>query len=207
MAPKVSENYKKQKKNELLKAARRVFIKKGYTHSTMQDIMDEAGVSRGALYSYFDNIEHVFMEVLKFEDQIDIHFFEEDDQTHFWKQLTNWVESQQRNIETINESLLICKTEFFLTTYYLGNRGNHSYVTERYQKLVNSIKKFIQKGSERGEFQPRLSSESIALYLISFLDGLMLDTFHLGIERTKVNDQLKVLVFSLKEMLCPIIEK
>ena len=43
MCPRVSEEYKQEKKHEILRAARRVFIRKGYTRTVMQDIMDEAG--------------------------------------------------------------------------------------------------------------------------------------------------------------------
>lgn len=207
MSPKVSEEYKREKKNELLQAARRVFIRNGYTHTTMQDIMDEAGVSRGALYSYFDNIEHVFMEVLQFDDQQDILLFEPDDQSSLWTHVTNWIKQQQKNIEAINQSLLLSKAEFFLSSNYVRNKENFPYITERYQRIVDAIKSVIQKGIEQGEFQPRLSPESIALYLVSFLDGLMLNTFQLGSERTNVNEQLTVLLFSLKEMLCSIEEQ
>lgn len=207
MPPKVSDEYKKKKKNELLQAARDVFIRKGYAHATMQDIIDEAGVSRGALYSYFSNIEHAFREVLQAEDQEDINYFEQDDQTSFWEQLTNWIEVQQKNIEAINKSLLLCKAEFFIIKHYEKNKEGNPYITERYEKLVISVKRFIEKGTEKGEFQPCFPPDNIALYLISFIDGLMLDTFNLGIERTKVNEQLKILLFTLKQMLCPIIKE
>lgn len=37
--------------------------------------MDEANVSRGTLYNYFDNIDHIFMEVLKLDDKDQIDLF------------------------------------------------------------------------------------------------------------------------------------
>jgi AcrR family transcriptional regulator len=51
MTPKVSEEYKKKRKQELVEVAREVFVQKGFIRTTMQDIMDRAGISRGALYS------------------------------------------------------------------------------------------------------------------------------------------------------------
>lgn len=203
MSPKVSETYKKEKKKELLQAARRVFIRKGYTSSTMQDVMNEANVSRGALYAYFDHIDHVFIEVLRFDDQEDILFFEPDDLSPLWNQLTNWVKYQQKNIDGISASLVRAKAEFFLTSKYARDKANFPYITERYDKLKNAIKTFIQKGIEQDEFQPQLSPEDIALYLISFFDGLLLDTFQLGSNKTKVKAQLEVFQFSLKTILFP----
>lgn len=74
MCPKVSDEYKQQKKLEILRAARRVFIRKGFTRTVMQDIMEEAGMSRGAVYAYFGNVQHVFLEVLRYDDQEALRF-------------------------------------------------------------------------------------------------------------------------------------
>ena len=206
MSPKVSNQYKINKRKELLEAAKRVFIQKGYIQATMQDIIDEAGISRGALYSYFNNIQHVFEELLKLEDEMDILYFEKEEKSSFWQQLINWIKMQQKNIESINQSLLLCKTEFFLTTYRNSNETSNPYVIERYKELASSIKGFIEEGVKKEEFKPCMPSGSIALYIISFIDGLMLDTFNLGIEVTKVNEQIDILFFTLRKMLCPIIE-
>jgi len=43
MSPKVSAEYKANRKSELLQAAKRVFIRKGYSQATMQDIMSWTG--------------------------------------------------------------------------------------------------------------------------------------------------------------------
>ncbi|MCR8996848.1 TetR/AcrR family transcriptional regulator [Brevibacillus sp. 7WMA2] len=207
MAPRVSEEYKKQKKMDLLQAAKRVFVEKGYTRATMQDIMDEADVSRGALYSYFDNIEHVYLELLHAEDEKDAMFFRLDENGTSWQQITKWVNRQQQEMQRLNQSLLLANSEFFLSTNYRKNRDSYPYVTTRYQRLAEVIIAFFRKGIEQGDICPRIPVESISLYLISFMDGLMLDTAHLGPEKTKVKEQLEVLLFSLREMLCPIAEK
>ncbi|WP_144938066.1 TetR family transcriptional regulator [Paenibacillus sp. 32O-W] len=204
MAPKVSDEYKIQKKKELLEAAERVFVRKGLTQATMQDVMEEAGVSRGALYSYFDNIEHVFVEVMQQEDQRELLFFASEERAPSWTALAGWIRQQEGSIECIRNSLLRAKAEFFLTVHDVRNSQAHPYVTERYQALADAITRFIELGMEQGEFQPRLAPASVALYLISFMDGLMLDTYQLGSERTRVKEQLEALLFSLQGMLGPV---
>ncbi|MGE6257064.1 TetR family transcriptional regulator [Heyndrickxia sporothermodurans] len=203
MSPKVSDAYKKEKKKELLKAARRVFILKGYTHVTMQDVMNEANVSRGGLYAYFNHIDHLFMEVLQFEDREDILFFEPTVDRPLWDQLTDWIKLQQQNIEGVNNSLVRAKAEFFLTSNYDNEKENFPYISERYDNLKNAIMGFLQKGMDQREFKPLLAPEDIALYFISFLDGLMLDTFQLGFEKTNVKAQLTAFEYSLKAILNP----
>lgn len=45
---------------QLLEAARAVFARDGYVNARMADIAEEAGLSMGALYRYFENKESVF---------------------------------------------------------------------------------------------------------------------------------------------------
>lgn len=204
MAPKVSDEYKTKKKIELLQAAKRVFISKGYTRATMQDVMDEAGVSRGALYAYFDNLEHLYLELLQFEDQQDVQFFTPIAGETFWNQITKWVYKQQVEIEKIEQTLSQANSEFFLSLKDQQKQQTYPYVTTRYEKMVDVLTAFFAHGTATGEFKPQLPPEAIARYLITVIDGLMLDTAHLGAEKTKVPAQMEVLLFSLRAMLGPV---
>ncbi len=70
--------------------------------------------------------------------------------------------------------------------------------------MVDVLTAFFAHGTATGEFKPQLSPEAIARYLISVIDGLMLDTAHLGAEKTKVSEQMEALLFSLRAMLGPV---
>lgn len=204
MSPKVNNQYKRNKELEILQSAKNVFIRKGYLKATMQDIIVEAGISRGAIYSYFNNIEHIFEELLKLEDEKDIIYFEIEGLSSFWDQLIEWIRLQQRNIVSTNNKFLLCKTEFFLTKHLQSNKTYNPYVIKRYERLVSSITNFIDRGIEKKEFYSHKSSKAVALYIISFFDGLMLDTFNLGMDITEVNEQIDVVIFTLENILCPI---
>lgn len=205
MSPKVSDEYKQQKKKELLQAAKQVFMDKGYTQATMQDIMDKADVSRGALYAYFDNIEHVYLEVLKEEDRQDADDFHWDGSGTCWKQLERWMDRKRQEIEAIEQSLFLANAEFFLSQRRRrGNEGTGTpYWMSRYQVIVDAVSDFIRKGETLGHFSPCMPAESISRYLVSFIDGLMIDTAHLGPECTKVPEQMEVLTYILRQMLRP----
>ncbi|MGG4492650.1 TetR family transcriptional regulator [Brevibacillus reuszeri] len=207
MSPKVSDKYKNEKKKALLQAAKRVFLTKGYTKATMQDVMDEAGISRGALYSYFDNVEHMYRELLQFEDQQDVLFFSPNDDETSWQQITNWVHKQQKEMEQIEQTLTQANSEYFLSIRDVKKQESNSYSTTRYDRILDALTVLFQSGTKKGELQPRLPAEMISRYLVTFIDGLMLDTAHLGAEKTKVAEQVEALVFSLREMLGPASEK
>ncbi|MGZ7444139.1 TetR family transcriptional regulator [Paenibacillus sp. TH7-28] len=204
MAPKVSEDYKKQKKLDLLQAAKRVFVNKGYTRATMQDIIDEAGVSRGALYAYFGSIEHVYLELLQHEDQRDVHYFRTDGEGTSWEQIVRWILERRREMETMDQTLLLANSEFFLSAKYQKDKPGYLYTVARYEQLIDALTGFLRRGTARGDISPRLPVESIPHYFVTFIDGLMIDSAHLGSETTKMNEQIEVLLFTMKALLCPV---
>ena len=51
-------------KQEILKAARAVFVRKGYHRTTMDDVAGELGGSKGALYLYFASKDDIFMALV-----------------------------------------------------------------------------------------------------------------------------------------------
>lgn len=207
MSPKVNEEYKKQKKIALLQSAKQVFIRKGYTAATMQDIMEEAGVSRGALYAYFDNIEHVYLELLRHEDRKHEDYFRSDDTENSWQQVKNWLTKQQAEIGSMEENLVLANSQFFSSAQYRNNKDAYPYIEARYEGTLEVLTGFFEKGAAQGEFAPRLPAETVARYLISFMDGLIMDTAHMGPEKTKVREQLDALLFTLEAMLGPVENK
>ena len=44
---------KNKRKNQILEAAFKVFVNKGYSRTTMDDIVNSSGLSKGALYHYY----------------------------------------------------------------------------------------------------------------------------------------------------------
>ncbi len=53
------------RKTELLTAARTIFTRKGFHRTTMDDVAETAGISKGALYLYFPSKEKMFMALIE----------------------------------------------------------------------------------------------------------------------------------------------
>ncbi|MGE6370104.1 TetR/AcrR family transcriptional regulator [Planococcus kocurii] len=53
------------KKQQILSAAYKLFINKGYNPSSIQDILDEAGVSKGTFYNYFGSKSECLMAIME----------------------------------------------------------------------------------------------------------------------------------------------
>ncbi|WP_156689859.1 TetR/AcrR family transcriptional regulator [Mycobacterium sp. Marseille-P9652] len=57
--PKVSEEYRANRRAHILAAARRCFVRDGFHGTSMQDLVNEAGISSGAVYRYFPSKDAV----------------------------------------------------------------------------------------------------------------------------------------------------
>jgi AcrR family transcriptional regulator len=55
---------KELRKQEILNAAQKIICTKGYQFTNISDIIEEAGISRGTFYLYFQSLESVFHELV-----------------------------------------------------------------------------------------------------------------------------------------------
>jgi len=61
---KVSKEYYEFKKASIIDASLEVCKRKTVSSVTMQDIIDEAGISQGGIYRYYKNIDEVLIDLL-----------------------------------------------------------------------------------------------------------------------------------------------
>lgn len=54
-----------QTKNKILMVARRKFITKGYYNTSLQEIVEEIGLTRGAFYHHFKNKEEILSDLIR----------------------------------------------------------------------------------------------------------------------------------------------
>jgi len=59
--PKVSEEYLESRRAQILKGARRTFARYGYNGATVARLEKATGLSRGAIFHYFDDKEDLFL--------------------------------------------------------------------------------------------------------------------------------------------------
>lgn len=173
--PQVSENYIETRKSNITKAAVKVFAKKGYSNATMKDVMEEAKVSRGGLYAHFNNIDSVFLAVLRYDDTLPHNqFLVPNSKQPLFKQLKKWLGNIELSIQNTEASLVRAKSEFFL----LHDVSEVPYLCERHQKLADDIQSFVSIGIETGEFRKEIDIKAFAEVLIAVVDGIMLHRYY-----------------------------
>src|SRR5262245_66142371 len=61
--PKISEERKSARRDQILEGARRCFAEYGYEGTTVSKLENEIGLSRGASFNYFPSKEDLFVEL------------------------------------------------------------------------------------------------------------------------------------------------
>jgi TetR/AcrR family transcriptional regulator, transcriptional repressor of aconitase len=69
--PKVTHQYRDARRDQILNAARRCFLRDGFHATSMQDLFAEAGLSSGAVYRYFASKDDVIIAIAE-ENMLDV---------------------------------------------------------------------------------------------------------------------------------------
>ena len=146
---------KENRKNSILKAARKLFFERGFKSVTVDLIAAKAEVSKGSIYLYFDSKEEIYTQILisaNIERHKDIEDFAKKEGTAsdlliaFAK---NYVDFFLDN----NELFRILMT-------FMLNSENMNLTEEQNTQLIHTtnenirvLSKILQKGVDSGEFR------------------------------------------------------
>jgi AcrR family transcriptional regulator len=161
-----------ERRPQVIEAALKVFIRKGYRKVTMPDIAREAGLSIGGVYWYFkgkDEIVQAMMEDVFQKDlsALDLLIEEGSSSAQRLKSFVaafveNYNEVQWMNsigIEFYGESVHNPKAQAFIQNYL-----------SRYRRALAQL---IEQGIQRGEFRP-VDAEDTANAILALEEGLSL---------------------------------
>lgn len=146
--PDVSE----ERKSQILEAATKVFTERGFANTRMDDIVAESGLSKGALYWYFESKDAIIVSIL---DRIfdyetsqirEILAQEESART----KLEVFVETSIRDIEKLKPLMPIF---FDFWSLSVRKKTINLAIKRYYQNFVNLIEPIIEQGIEQGEFR------------------------------------------------------
>ena len=180
--------------DKILVTASHLFVQKGYEKTSMQDIAQKAGISKGAIYHHFQSKSDIIFAVLKQRYQL-----MEDD-------LTNWLKTTEHL--TGKEQL---KTIFQFSLESQGAYRNmldeESFNAEfmltmmRYNLRIGTplIARIIKKGMDDGSIQhiqfPDEVAETILLLTNFWLEGSMFEN-----STERMADRIYFLQFMLESI-------
>ncbi|TXK80624.1 TetR family transcriptional regulator [Paenibacillus sp. N3.4] len=201
MSPKVSDEHKEQRRRQLLDAAERVFIRKGYESATMKDFVEEAEMSRGWIYLYFSSKEEIFAAIVERMDADNTKQVENQlaQSSSMWETVAALLDQQKEDLAESSSSMASVMYEYFISGWRSEERK--AQLAGRYASGFGIFTTLIEKGIERGEFKPTLSVPLIAKIIAAQLDGILTHTLAVGHEQAEVENQIDALIAYSKQLL------
>lgn len=168
----MNESFSKEKEEQIISAARKVFARYGYSKTTMEDISAAVEMGKASLYYYFPTKENLFNAAV---------LYEQNEFINKSAAILNKQNCAEKKLKTYTEE----RIEFFQELVNLGAvsfsavHDRHSVSLKVYEsfaeKEIEIIKSIIQEGINKGEFDPAVPMQYATL-LIHLLQGLRLKT-------------------------------
>jgi AcrR family transcriptional regulator len=175
MSPKIVD--KEEKKQEILKAAMRVFAQNGVVQTKMTDIAEAARIGKGTIYEYFRSKEDIFAEAYR------LIFLGTEEKIGAVLESPIQPEEKLRMLMAVTlESLLGDGGEFagiMMAFWSEGMRNRNERIIKiidlkkiysNYRFMISGI---LEEGINRGQFR-RVDTFMTASVIIGAMDGILL---------------------------------
>ncbi|MFZ5979885.1 MAG: TetR/AcrR family transcriptional regulator [Candidatus Zixiibacteriota bacterium] len=191
------------KRENIVRAASRVFGRRGIYDFKMIDIANEAGIGKGTLYEYFRSKEEIISGAYKLVLR---------DYKSFLEEKTGYVTSPVDKLRgyirltfeffEFNDNILRLIFDFWAAGIsHRDSRFLLENVDESYRETVRHVKNIIDEGIAAGVFKP-VDSEGTATLLLAVMDGLMFPVV-LGLQRLDSRKLSEVVCQTVLEGIMP----
>lgn len=163
----LSEN---ERRAQILRAARAIFIERGYLAARVEDVARRANLSKGAVYFYFDSKRAIFDALVDEEHAMTIKFLEEAERDTRAAEV-KLLDLGRKYLDYF--AGLKTPPRFFMIMSEMAIRDDdiRRRVNAIHERFVHRIAHVIAEGVEQGTFAP-IDPLAVALMLKAFIDGL-----------------------------------
>ena len=160
------------RRNQILDAATQVFVRQGFQHARMDDIVEESGLSKGTLYWYFKSKEDIINAILRRLFAGDLE--------HLESLLNAEGTASERLVQLTNHRVIGLKRmsslvpiifEFYAVAVH--QQWVKQFISEYFKHFRTLLEELIQQGIDRGEFR-HVNARNAAISFASQYEGLTL---------------------------------
>ncbi|MBN2983744.1 MULTISPECIES: TetR family transcriptional regulator [Cohnella] len=204
MSPKLTDQRKERRNLQILDAAKRVFAEKGYGAATLQDIIEETGMSRGWIYLYYKSKDEIFEILLDHLDAEHERHLKEltESSASVWETVAAlYSEQLEELLHSSHGGLFSAFYEYFMIGW--RDETRRGTLLKRYEKGISRFANLLEAGVERGEFSPVTDIAHVARLAASFQEGIMTHSIAVGPDKADARMQFDALLRYLKSLLQP----
>lgn len=176
------KNLQVERRNEILQASVRVFVKKGFFKTQMEDVAKESGVAKGTLYLYFRSKEELFASL--FEDIFEQGFSNietiKNMQVEAKEKLMMFIKSQLEFCEKNIELFMMMDRELHLMEKTL-KMSHTQKIMKKYEKIICSLSEIVTQGIKENLIK-KIDPLLVSLILINIVKSTVFKNvkFHSG---------------------------
>ena len=185
---------------EIMDAAMLLFMEKGYTNTTTQDIVDKVNISRGLLYYHFKNKEDIlYCLVERYSEKLlrDIHVIVYDEDKTAIEKIRAFIDATIISTDNVSaEGTELQKTVDLEENRYMLDKLSHKLI----EKLTIYFERIINQGISEKVFSVKYPSETAEFLMTAY--GFV--SHNIGIKTSKkepVKDYLNAFKIMLEQNL------
>lgn len=179
--PKVSQFYIEQKRQLIVDAAFNVCQRKTVCTVTMQDIINESGLSQGGIYRFYSNIDEILADVLdkirkdaSVNDKIDEIFSKYHGSNEMYHQLFLFMaSSMKKNLYPYYKIEL----EYYILVTNFPERAKRIYTRKQYpfffKHMIDLLVPYLSEEIKEGRIHPIITLKEFFDYACSTYDGIL----------------------------------
>ena len=191
---------KEEKKSKILDAAYSVFVKKGYSDTTMDDIVKESKMSKGAIYHYYSSKKDLFLSLIDHWETYSFpDFYSKGNRDKSASEILMNLSSIVLNVFNNKKHVFLAEVEFWA----LSNKDQDVKEKSRllYDKLLYLFELILQKGIREKEFN-NIDTKVVAMTILTSLQGInwfcLYEDSHVTAENY-IKTSMELLIRSLKK--------
>ena len=159
--PKISDERRTERREQILDGARRCFATNGYEGATVAKLEDEIGLSRGAIFNYFPSKEDLFVE-LAVRDSARM--------SDLW--INHGLEAVVREVVELDPAWLSVYLELFRRVR--TDADFRERIESRQKEIAPANRERIEQAQRDGEFRDDLGAKELGTFVNLVLNGLAL---------------------------------
>lgn len=166
------EDVSEERKEQILDAATEVFAQKGFDHARMDDIVEETGLSKGALYWYFKSKDDIIFGIM--DRLFRLEFKELEGLTESDAGATEALEAfTEVAIKDINRMMHFMPITYEFLALAFRNKLVQKAVKQYMNSYVSILDPLIQRGVDSGEFK-QVNAREVSAAVGAIIEGTML---------------------------------
>ena len=188
---------KDEVREQLVQAARQVFVRYGYKKTALDDIARESRKGKSTIYYYFKSKDEIFKAVIDAEAKIRAKTI--DDQISILEdpqlKLKTYVYVRMLTLKKVGNYYEAIKNDLLDNLYFVNSFRNNHFDAE-----INLVKDLLLEGIEKGVYtiqNPELTAKTIVTLLQGFEVPLILKNLSDEELQKSVDEMLNILFFGI----------